>query len=195
MVRTRPPPLDSSCLGLGDLTVSQPSCNLQVACCSTLSVPSCHVTRRLHEGWDTARSPKPRQRTREAQVGFETTGFRNKLAFEKYTNLQINLVLTRESTESLVYDIIQLNALHTGCLMIQLARYSRYRTTHKVVENSSTAHGRLTGTRGLRLPDEPETEGRNQSCWDTLHQSLEIRVNPVRLSNSKSRDRSLAEAN
>ncbi|KER30201.1 hypothetical protein T265_03353 [Opisthorchis viverrini] len=28
--------------------------------CKTLSVPSCHATRR-HEGWDTARSPKPRQ--------------------------------------------------------------------------------------------------------------------------------------
>ncbi|KAG5441173.1 hypothetical protein CSKR_202102 [Clonorchis sinensis] len=29
--------------------------------CSTLSVPSCHATRRKHEGWDTARLPKPRQ--------------------------------------------------------------------------------------------------------------------------------------
>ncbi|KER28133.1 hypothetical protein T265_04968 [Opisthorchis viverrini] len=32
-----------------------------------------------------------------------------------------------ESTESLVYDVLQLNVLHTGRLMIQLARYSRYR--------------------------------------------------------------------
>ncbi|KER20609.1 hypothetical protein T265_10887 [Opisthorchis viverrini] len=29
--------------------------------CSTLPVPSCHATRRKHEGWDTARLPKPRQ--------------------------------------------------------------------------------------------------------------------------------------
>ncbi|KAG5444744.1 hypothetical protein CSKR_113850 [Clonorchis sinensis] len=29
--------------------------------CSTLSVPSCHAIRRKHEGWDTARLPKPRQ--------------------------------------------------------------------------------------------------------------------------------------
>ncbi|KAG5442915.1 hypothetical protein CSKR_107403 [Clonorchis sinensis] len=29
--------------------------------CNILSVPNCHVTRRLHEGWDTARLPKPRQ--------------------------------------------------------------------------------------------------------------------------------------
>ncbi|KER28660.1 hypothetical protein T265_04535 [Opisthorchis viverrini] len=38
----------------------------------------------------------------------------------KYTHLQINLVPTRDSTESLVYDILQLNVLHTGRLMIQL---------------------------------------------------------------------------
>ncbi|KER28054.1 hypothetical protein T265_13670, partial [Opisthorchis viverrini] len=29
--------------------------------CSTLPVPSCHATLREHEGWDTARLPKPRQ--------------------------------------------------------------------------------------------------------------------------------------
>ncbi|KER25062.1 hypothetical protein T265_07400 [Opisthorchis viverrini] len=29
--------------------------------CSTLPVPSCHATRRRHDGLDTARSPKPRQ--------------------------------------------------------------------------------------------------------------------------------------
>ncbi|KAG5443950.1 hypothetical protein CSKR_113806 [Clonorchis sinensis] len=29
--------------------------------CSTLPVPSCHATRGKHEGWDTARLPKPRQ--------------------------------------------------------------------------------------------------------------------------------------
>ncbi|KER27432.1 hypothetical protein T265_05536 [Opisthorchis viverrini] len=29
--------------------------------CSTFSVPDCHATRRRHEGWDTARLPKPRQ--------------------------------------------------------------------------------------------------------------------------------------
>ncbi|KER20725.1 hypothetical protein T265_10779 [Opisthorchis viverrini] len=37
---------------------------------------------------------------------------------EKYTHLQINLVFTRDSTESLVYDILQLKVLYTGCLMI-----------------------------------------------------------------------------
>ncbi|KER24766.1 hypothetical protein T265_07651 [Opisthorchis viverrini] len=33
--------------------------------CSTLPASNCHATRRKHEGWDTARLPKPRQ------VGFE----------------------------------------------------------------------------------------------------------------------------
>ncbi|KER24391.1 hypothetical protein T265_14438, partial [Opisthorchis viverrini] len=35
--------------------------------------------------------------------------------------------VTRDSTESLVYDIVQLNVLHTGRLMFQLSRYSRHR--------------------------------------------------------------------
>ncbi|KER21238.1 hypothetical protein T265_10398 [Opisthorchis viverrini] len=48
--------------------------------------------------------------------------------FSKYTNLQINLVFARDSNESLVHDNLQLNVLHTGRLMIQLARYSRYRS-------------------------------------------------------------------
>ncbi|KER21877.1 hypothetical protein T265_09907 [Opisthorchis viverrini] len=48
------------------------------------------------------------------------------LNLEKYTHLQISLVFTRDSTESLVYDVLQLNALHTGRLMFQLVRYSRY---------------------------------------------------------------------
>ncbi|KAG5455301.1 hypothetical protein CSKR_105147 [Clonorchis sinensis] len=30
--------------------------------CNPLPVPGCHTTRRKHEGWDTARLPKPRQR-------------------------------------------------------------------------------------------------------------------------------------
>ncbi|KER26380.1 hypothetical protein T265_06363 [Opisthorchis viverrini] len=44
----------------------------------------------------------------------------NDLLFEKYTHLQINLVSTGDSTESPVYDVLQLNLLHTGRLMFQL---------------------------------------------------------------------------
>ncbi|KER27490.1 hypothetical protein T265_13776 [Opisthorchis viverrini] len=29
--------------------------------CNTLSVPNCHATQKKHEGWDTARLPKPTQ--------------------------------------------------------------------------------------------------------------------------------------
>ncbi|KER32632.1 hypothetical protein T265_01319 [Opisthorchis viverrini] len=36
---------------------------------------------------------------------------------EKCTQLQINLVFTGDSSESLVYDVLQLNVLHTGHLM------------------------------------------------------------------------------
>ncbi|KER33227.1 hypothetical protein T265_00913 [Opisthorchis viverrini] len=55
------------------------------------------------------------------------TDFDMEVTLEKYTHLQINLAFARDSTEFLLYDILQLNVLHTGC------------TTHKVAENSSTA--------------------------------------------------------
>ncbi|KER28090.1 hypothetical protein T265_05001 [Opisthorchis viverrini] len=44
-------------------TIPQPDVLLPkvLVSCSTLSVSSCHATRRRHEGWDTARSPKSRQ--------------------------------------------------------------------------------------------------------------------------------------
>ncbi|KAG5448122.1 hypothetical protein CSKR_106379 [Clonorchis sinensis] len=55
-----------------DHSAEGPQSGLEVAggqlnCCSksfsciTLSVSNCHATRRKHEGWDTTRSPKPRQ--------------------------------------------------------------------------------------------------------------------------------------
>ncbi|KER32635.1 hypothetical protein T265_01322 [Opisthorchis viverrini] len=43
-------------------------------------------------------------------------------------NTAIGCTDRANSIESLVYDVLQLNVLHTGRLMIQLARYSRYRT-------------------------------------------------------------------
>ncbi|GAA50187.1 hypothetical protein CLF_104172 [Clonorchis sinensis] len=48
--------------------------------------------------------------------------------FDKYTRLKINLVFTGDSIESLDYDVLQLNVLHTWRLMFQLLRYSRYRS-------------------------------------------------------------------
>ncbi|KER31930.1 LOW QUALITY PROTEIN: hypothetical protein T265_12885 [Opisthorchis viverrini] len=47
----------------------------------------------------------------------------NWTVLKKYTHLRISLVFTRDSTESLAYDIPRLNVLHTCRL---LARYSRY---------------------------------------------------------------------
>ncbi|KAG5454007.1 hypothetical protein CSKR_102078 [Clonorchis sinensis] len=54
---------------------------------------------------------------------------------------QHNLVLSGDSSEPLVYDVLQLNMLRTGRLMF-----------HLVAENSSTAHDRFrpSGRRSLR---------------------------------------------
>ncbi|KER26349.1 hypothetical protein T265_06394 [Opisthorchis viverrini] len=46
----------------------------------------------------------------------------NCTVFEKCTHLRINLVFTGDSIESLVYDILQLNVLHTGRLQQPSAR-------------------------------------------------------------------------
>ncbi|KER34004.1 hypothetical protein T265_00200 [Opisthorchis viverrini] len=46
---------------------------------------------------------------------------------QRYTPLYFALFLfTRDSIESVVYDIVQLDALHEGHLMFQLVQYSRY---------------------------------------------------------------------
>ncbi|KAG5441409.1 hypothetical protein CSKR_107687, partial [Clonorchis sinensis] len=47
---------------------------------------------------------------------------------DKHTHLQINLAITGDSSSRLVYSVLQLNVLHTGCLIFQLATYSRYRS-------------------------------------------------------------------
>ncbi|KAG5445360.1 hypothetical protein CSKR_113615 [Clonorchis sinensis] len=41
---------------------------------------------------------------------------------DKYTHSQISLVFTDDSSESLVYDLLQLNVLHTGRFMFQLTQ-------------------------------------------------------------------------
>ncbi|KER25644.1 hypothetical protein T265_06934 [Opisthorchis viverrini] len=76
-----------------------------------------------------------------------------RLAEKKYTNLQINLVFTRYSTESSFMDILQLNVLHTGHLMIQLGRFSRYRSSFHQETNQQTDISRVvfTPTRFTRL--------------------------------------------
>ncbi|KER24518.1 hypothetical protein T265_14405, partial [Opisthorchis viverrini] len=55
----------------------------------------------------------------------------------------------RDSTESLVCDILQLNVLHAGRLMIQLARYSRYRSLLNTLRQPTTGFA-LFGARQER---------------------------------------------
>ncbi|KER27503.1 hypothetical protein T265_13780, partial [Opisthorchis viverrini] len=68
--------------------------------------------------------------------------------------LQINLVFTGNSTESFVYNVLRLNVLNTGHLMLRtIFEISQYlfekKTTHKVAENSSTAHDRFRPSWGF----------------------------------------------
>ncbi|KAG5445106.1 hypothetical protein CSKR_104001, partial [Clonorchis sinensis] len=77
----------------------------------------------------------------EENISSEHTTYNRENQFNdgNYTHLQINLVYTMDSTESL----LQLNALNQSRLMFQL-------------------NIRLTETRGLSLSDDPQ-EGQNQS--------------------------------
>ncbi|KER21641.1 hypothetical protein T265_10085 [Opisthorchis viverrini] len=110
----------------------------------------------------------------------------NWTVLEKYTHLQINLVFIRYSTESLVYGILQLNVLMNvrgsnagtfiGYALLMSSNKSEMQvqgvnarssykhffeeTTHKVAENSSTAHDRptLLGVHQLgAVPEFPST--------------------------------------
>ncbi|GAA47879.1 exosome complex exonuclease RRP6, partial [Clonorchis sinensis] len=49
--------------------------------CNTLSVPSCDATRGKHEGWDTARLPKPRQGKSRGRGQVRTTDVSSPFAF------------------------------------------------------------------------------------------------------------------
>ncbi|KER24340.1 hypothetical protein T265_07979 [Opisthorchis viverrini] len=124
VVRTRPLPLEIPYLGLGDLVVSQPSCLLRVA----WQLGTERVLQLDEVTWISFPYTTYRQTTECAALGhliFQSLRysryhdacilFKPKLMiFEKYTHLQINLVFMRDSTESLVYAVLQLNALHTG---------------------------------------------------------------------------------
>ncbi|KER33440.1 hypothetical protein T265_12625, partial [Opisthorchis viverrini] len=70
--------------------------------------------------------------TRPPHVSVGTIFYISRYMYRRYTSLirllntsrQHTLVFTRDSSEFLVYDILRLNVLLTGRLMIQLARYS-----------------------------------------------------------------------
>ncbi|KER33580.1 LOW QUALITY PROTEIN: hypothetical protein T265_12605 [Opisthorchis viverrini] len=91
-----------------------------------------------------------------ASEAFDTSKLNS--LFEKYTHLQINLVFTRDLSESLVCDILQLIVLHTGRLMTRhdIRDYIFTKeTTHNVAKNSPTAHDQFRpswGSSGRRRP-------------------------------------------
>ncbi|KAG5454618.1 hypothetical protein CSKR_106010 [Clonorchis sinensis] len=60
--------------------------------------------------------------------------------FDKYTQLQIILVFAGDSSQSLVYDVLQLNVLHTGRLMFQLV------VTAKMSREKQKSSFEATGT-------------------------------------------------
>ncbi|KER25430.1 hypothetical protein T265_07111 [Opisthorchis viverrini] len=79
-----------------------------------------------------------------------TLNFVDTAPSSNYTHLQITLVFTTDSTGSLVYDILQLNALHTGRLRFQLVRYSRHRISN--TESLSDSQGEFfTDSSGRQL--------------------------------------------
>ncbi|KAG5449253.1 hypothetical protein CSKR_100655, partial [Clonorchis sinensis] len=89
---------------------------------SCVSVPNCHATRRLHEGRDTARLPKPRQGKSKGRGRVRTTDlslcWNNFPGINKYIHLQSVWFcerLTWNPAESLVCDVSrQPNVLHQG---------------------------------------------------------------------------------
>ncbi|KER19888.1 hypothetical protein T265_11452 [Opisthorchis viverrini] len=62
---------DCAAYELGAMHISR----LPSLSCNILPVPSCHATRRKHEGWDTARLPKPRQGKSRGRGRLRATDF------------------------------------------------------------------------------------------------------------------------
>ncbi|KAG5442205.1 replication factor C subunit 1, partial [Clonorchis sinensis] len=71
---------------------SKASTHLPLACCNILSVPNCHATRRLHEGWDTARLLKPRQGNSRGRSRVRTTDLPVKAALTRSFNKSTHLL-------------------------------------------------------------------------------------------------------
>ncbi|KAG5453879.1 hypothetical protein CSKR_108595 [Clonorchis sinensis] len=128
-------------------------------------------------------------RRRGPQVSFNLMFYLNPNCTDcdECTHLQINLVFTEDSSKSLVYDVLQLNVLHKDCSFLQkvfdntgvvswdqvkrnpqiFANPKFCLNLHKVLkytllETHLVFNLRLTESRGLRLPVEPQ-EGRNRS--------------------------------
>ncbi|KAG5455111.1 hypothetical protein CSKR_107368 [Clonorchis sinensis] len=113
MVRTRPKHLDASCLGLGNLAVSQPSYFFRVAWQLSTERETTHKVAensstahdRFRPSWSSSGRRSPR-----ISVNLMFYLNRNWTDCNKHTHLQLNLVFTGDSAESLVYDVLQLTA-------------------------------------------------------------------------------------
>ncbi|KER22938.1 hypothetical protein T265_14750, partial [Opisthorchis viverrini] len=100
--------------------------------CNTLPVPSCHSTRRKHEGWDTARLPKPRQEKSRGRGRVRTTDLRFKGAL-----VQLNVRFSANRTGDCVYKIKcdDCTKVHMGravrTLLTKIAQHTQARNADK----------------------------------------------------------------
>ncbi|KAG5445924.1 hypothetical protein CSKR_111964 [Clonorchis sinensis] len=89
-------------------------------------------TQRKHEGWDTARLPKPRQGSREAELGFEPRTFRsvdsrsNHFSHLAYLGLHSRSSTSLGHTSKIVY--VAASELTSGCVGVYGELYGRFRT-------------------------------------------------------------------
>ncbi|KER30346.1 hypothetical protein T265_03190 [Opisthorchis viverrini] len=97
--------------------------------CAAHSVACKHHEREIQLGSDESLE-KPRKlltrlpkTQRRPTTGFALLGAHQIGLFSRNTLICKSICFLRDSTESLVYDVLQLNVLHTGRLMFQLARY------------------------------------------------------------------------
>ncbi|KER33521.1 LOW QUALITY PROTEIN: hypothetical protein T265_12590 [Opisthorchis viverrini] len=132
--------------------------DVDTALCRTLLVPNCHATRR--KGY--CQLAPALHRSREAEVGFEPWTFRS--------------LFTGNSTETLGYDLLQLDWLHRCRLMFQLVRYSRYLRIFsqgklfirllKTLRQHTTGYLGLISCSTLPVPNSHATRRRHE-VWDT----------------------------
>ncbi|GAA55187.1 hypothetical protein CLF_107106 [Clonorchis sinensis] len=112
-------PVDISCSEANDIRVAVSFLSNKIKksfSCTTLSVPTCHGTRKNYEGRDTARFPKPRQGNSRGRFWIRTTDL-PQLPFDNAVGSN------SEATDCAA----------PGRLVFQLLRYSRYRDARKDV--------------------------------------------------------------
>ncbi|KER32163.1 hypothetical protein T265_12862, partial [Opisthorchis viverrini] len=81
--------------------------------CITFSVPSCHVTRKKREGWDTARLPKARQGKSSGRVGVESRTFWSPCIFGH----SISICWSQEETNQVATHMWMLTCLYRTLLV------------------------------------------------------------------------------